>query len=72
MDTAQKAINLALKALKEKFGKDVKLEDGEQVVFQLNNCTLTIGLNGDTLTTNFIGGQPIKVDYTVDFYESEE
>lgn len=38
MEDISKAIELAIAAFKEKFGEDAKLEEGDEVVFQLNNC----------------------------------
>lgn len=59
-------------SLKEKFGEDAKLEEGDEVVFQLNNCVLIISIEDNTMKQKFIGGQPIKIDHTLKIYESEE
>ena len=39
MEDISKAIELAVTAFKEKFGEDAKLEEGDEVVFQLNNSS---------------------------------
>ena len=70
MEDISKAIELAIAAFKEKFGEDAKLEEGDEVVFQLNNCVLIISIEDNTM--KFIGGQPIKIDHTLKIYESEE
>lgn len=44
MEDISKAIELAIAAFKEKFGEDAKLEEGDEVVFQLNNCVLIISI----------------------------
>ena len=44
MEDISKAIELAVTAFKEKFGEDAKLEEGDEVVFQLNNCVLIISI----------------------------
>ena len=71
MEDISKAIELAIAAFKEKFGEDAKLEEGDEVVFQLNNCVL-ISIEDNTIKQKFIGGQPIKIDHTLKIYESEE
>ena len=72
MEDITKAVELALAAFKEEFGEDAKLEEGDEVVFQLNNCVLIISLENNTLKQKFIGGLPIKVDHTLKIYESED
>lgn len=74
MEDISKAIELAIAAFKEKFGEDAKLEEGDEVVFQLNNCVcvLIISIEDNTMKQKFIGGQPIKIDHTLKIYESEE
>ena len=44
MNDIQTAIELAFLAFKEKFGEDAKLEEGDEVVFQFNNCVLIMGI----------------------------
>ena len=65
MEDISKAIELAIAAFKEKFGEDAKLEEGDEVVFQLNNCVLIISIEDNTMKQKFIGGQPIKIDHTI-------
>lgn len=72
MEDISKAIELAIAAFKEKFGEDAKLEEGDELVFQLNNCVLIISIEDNTMKQKFIGGQPIKIDHTLKIYESEE
>lgn len=47
MEDISKAIELAVAAFKEKFGEDAKLEEGDEVVFQLNNCVLIISIEAE-------------------------
>lgn len=72
MEDVANAIELAFSRFKEEFGEDAKLEDGEEFVFQLNNCVLIIGVEDGVLRHRFIGDLPIKVDYTLKIYGSEE
>lgn len=72
MENISQAVKLALAAFKEKFGEDAKLEEGDEVVFQLNNCVLIMSIENGTFKQNFIGGLPIKVDHTLSIYESED
>lgn len=72
MEDIQKAIELAFEAFHKEFGEDEKLEDGDEVVFILNNCVLIISLEDGNLQEKFIGGKPLTVDHTLKIYESEE
>ena len=72
MEDISKAIELAIAAFKEKFGEDAKLEEGDEVVFQLNNWLLGINIEDNTMKQKCSGGQPIKIDHTLKIYESEE
>lgn len=71
MDDIQKAVELAFAAFKERYGQDAKLEEGDQIVCVMNNCTLIISLNDGNLKEEFIGGEPLRVDHTLKIYESE-
>lgn len=72
MKDIQKAVELAFVAFKERYGADAKIEEGDQIVFVLNNCTLIISLNDGNLKEEFIGGKPLQVDHTLKIYESED
>jgi len=72
MDDIQKAVELAFEAFHKEFGEDVKLEDGDEVVFIMNNCVLIISLESGTLQEKFIGGKPLTIDHTLKIYESED
>lgn len=72
MDDIQKAVELAVEAFHKEFGEDAKFEDGDEVVFVLNNCILIISLEDGHLQEKFIGGKPLIVDHTLKVYESEE
>ena len=72
MEDIKTAIDSAWNAYRERFGTDAKLEEGDEVVFQLNNCVLIISIEDNTIKQKFIGGQPIKIDHTLKIYESEE
>ncbi len=71
MGDIQKAVELASAAFKERYGQDAKLEDGDRIVCVMNNCTLIVSLNDGNLKEEFIGGKPLRVDYTLEIYESE-
>ena len=63
------AIGKAFEKFKEEFGEDAKLEEGDKFVTVLNNAVLIISLEAGTLKTEFIGGEPFKVDMTLEIYE---
>lgn len=57
-----------MEAFKKEFGEDANLEDGDTVVFELNDCTLILSRDGGKVRTEFLGDKPIKVDCTTGFY----
>lgn len=59
-------------AIKREFGEDAKLEDGETLVFQLNDCVLIMSLEDGHLRTEFVGGEVIKVDVSTGIYGEEQ
>lgn len=67
-----KLMEKVLDAFNRKFGEDAKIEDGDKLVFELNDCTLILSYEDGTLREEIIGNKPIKVDYTTGFYGSEE
>ncbi len=67
-----RAVELAIAAFKEEFGEGAKFEEGDERVFQFNNCVLIIGVENRTLKETFIGGLPIRVNHTLKIYEKAE
>ena len=55
-------------AIEREFGEGEKIEDGDTLVFQLNDCILIMALEDGKLRTEFIGGKVIPVDATTGFY----
>lgn len=72
MEELDRAIRLAFEEFQKEFGKDEKLEDGDEFVTVFNNCCLIISLEDKKLTTKFIAGKPYKVDMTLRIYEDAE
>lgn len=56
-------------AIEREFGEGEKIEEGDTLVFQLNDCILVMALEDGHLRTEFIGGQVIKVDAETGMYE---
>lgn len=56
-------------AIEREFGEGEKLEEGDTLVFQLNDCVLIMGLEDGNLRTEFIGGKVINVDAETGMYE---
>lgn len=72
MGDIQKAVELAFKAFKERYGQDAKLEDGDSFVCVFNNCVLLVCLEDGKLKEEFVGGRPLEVDYALKIYERED
>lgn len=69
MEEISKAIELAIQKLKDEYGEDAKLENGDKFVTVFNNCVLIISLEDGEMKTEFIEGSPYEVDYTLSIYE---
>lgn len=72
MEEISKAIQAAFAEFKKEHGEDAKLEDGETFVTIFNNCILITSLEDGNLKTEFVGGQPYKVDMSLSIYGGEK
>lgn len=63
-----KLLEKLVDAFKREFGEEAQLEDGDTLVFELNDCTVILGLEDGTLREEIIGDKPIKVDYTTGYF----
>ena len=57
-----------MKAYKKEYGEDAMFEDGEIQVFELNDCTVIIKMEGMEISYIFTGDKPIKVDCASGMY----
>ncbi len=67
-----KLMDKVIDAFKREFGDDARFEEGDTLVFELNDCTLILSYEDNTLKQEIIGNKPIKVDYSTGFYESKD
>ena len=67
-----KLMEKVLDAFKQEFGDDAKFEEGDTLVFELNDCTLILSYEDKTVKEEIIGNKPIKVDYTTGFYDDND
>lgn len=72
MDKFNNIFDAVFDAMKREFGDDVTLEEGETLVFQLNDCVLIMSREDGHFRTEFVGGEVIPVDITTGFYIEEE
>lgn len=64
----KKVFDKVQEAIEREFGEGEKLEDGDTLVFQLNDCILVMGLEDGNVRTEFIGGKVIPVDVETGMY----
>ena len=57
-----------MEAFHKEYGEDAKFEDGETQVFELNDCTVIMGIVDGEVKVQVLGDKPIKVDYTTGFF----
>lgn len=60
---------ILIDAFKREFGKDEKINDGDTLVFELNDCIVILSLEGVKLRMEVTGNKPIKVNYTTGYFE---
>lgn len=60
---------ILIDSFKREFGEDEKINDGDTVVFELNDCTVILSLEDASLKTEVIGDKPIRVNYTTGYFE---
>lgn len=70
MEQLQEVIVKAIEIFKKRYNAE-KLEDGDEFVTILNNCTLVICYEDGNLQTRFIGGEVFKIDESLDIYEED-
>lgn len=64
-----KMMKKVIQAFKNEFGEDAKLEEGDKLVFELNDCTLILSFENGTLREEILGDKVIKVDYKTGFFK---
>ena len=62
-------LSILIDAFKREYGEDEKINDGDIVVFALNDCTVILSLKDAKVKTEIIGNKPIKVNYTTGYFE---
>lgn len=67
-----KLMDKVIDAFKREFGDDAKFEEGDTLVFELNDCTLILSYEDKTVKEEIIGNKPIKVDYAAGFYDDND
>ena len=72
MDTIAKAIQLAQEKYKDEYGKETKLEDGEEFATIFNDAVLIIGLEDKKLSVKISAGKPYFVDFSLDLLDEKE
>jgi hypothetical protein len=71
MEEINEIIKEAIEKMHEIYGDPV-LEEGDEQVILLDNCTLILSLENGTLQTKFIGGNPIKIDRSLSLFVEVE
>lgn len=69
MEAINKAIEMMEKAMKEEYGKDAKLEDGDSITGVFNDGVMTISLENGKLKLDIKAGTPYKFDFNLNLVE---
>ena len=72
MDTISKTIELAQEQFEKEYGKDAKLEDGDEFVTVFNDAVLIIGFEDKKLSVKISAGKPYFVDFDLDLLEKND
>jgi hypothetical protein len=62
-------LSILIDAFKREYGEDEKINDGDIVVFELNDCIVILSLEDAKLKAEVIGDKPIRVNYTTGYFE---
>lgn len=62
MDNTREIMDKAVELLKERYGEDFELEDGDEFVFCLKNCVLILSMKDKTLNVKFLGDEAFFID----------
>lgn len=69
MEAISKAIEMMQKAMKEEYGKDTKLEEGDSITGVFNDAVITMSLENHELKLDIKAGEPYKFDYNLNLVE---
>lgn len=63
------AIKLAMEQFKAEYGKDARLEDGEEFATVFNDAVVIIGVEDKALRVNILAGKPYFVNHNLNLTE---
>lgn len=66
MGRLEEALSLIHEKLKNEYGEDFQLEDGDEVVCVLNDATVILGIENKELQCKVLLGKPLKIDYSIE------
>lgn len=69
MDEFSRAINIAVDKFKQVYGDNIKLSDGNTVVFSGDNFTLIISVESEEIKAKFLADEVIKIDYKLRLFK---
>lgn len=72
METINKAIEMLQNAMKEEYGNDAKLENGDSITGVFNDGVITISMENGELKIDIKVGTPYKFDFNLNLIEKEE
>ncbi len=72
MEAISKAIEMMQKAMKEEYGKDAKLEDGDSITGVFNDGVMTMSLENGELKLDIKAGTPYKFDFNLNLVEEDK
>ena len=64
-------MNEIMEAFHREYGEDAQFEEGETQVFELNDCTVIMGIVDGKVKVQVLGDKPIKVDCTTGFFADD-
>lgn len=69
MERLSEALGLINKQIKEEYGRDFKLEEGDEIACVLNDAIVILGIENKEVQCKVLLGTPLKVDYSIDSEE---
>lgn len=72
MEAISKAMEMMQKAMKEEYGENAKLKDGDSITGVFNDGVMTMSLENGELKLDIQAGTPYKFDFDLNLVEKEK
>lgn len=72
METIAEAVKMLQQAMRDEYGENAKLEDGDSITGVFNDGVITLSIENNELKIDIKAGTPYKFDFNLNLVEEEE